>query len=287
MLWLVHSAHPDHCIALTVDHQLRPESASEAAFVATLCAGHRIPHATLTVEVDPGNTQDRAREARYQALERHARAHGIASLLTAHHADDQAETLLMRLNRGSGLMGLSCVRPVRRIDPSLAILRPLLAWRKAELEGICLASGIEPARDPSNEDESFDRVRLRNQLARADWLDPVMLARSAGLLAEASSDLLSEVESVYNQSVSFSEGTCTYEAMDRPLVAVEIVLLIMQKFGAKVSRGQVSTMVERLSLGENASLGGVLASPSLHAHGDTGDSTRLWTFRPEPPRRAS
>ncbi|MEC7398775.1 MAG: tRNA lysidine(34) synthetase TilS, partial [Pseudomonadota bacterium] len=107
LLLLAQAAFPGMVEAATVDHGLRSESADEARFVAGLCRDRGIPHEILTCAVEAGNMQDRARSARYAALDQWAKEHAIAAIATAHHADDQAETLLMRLNRGSGLSGLS------------------------------------------------------------------------------------------------------------------------------------------------------------------------------------
>ena len=101
-------------------------------------------------------------------------------VLTAHHADDQAETLLMRLNRGAGVAGLCGVRGV-----NVRVLRPLLGWRRTELAEIVAESEIEAVADPSNTDEKYDRARIRRQLSDAEWIDPAALVRSALALAEA------------------------------------------------------------------------------------------------------
>jgi tRNA(Ile)-lysidine synthase len=167
--------------AATVDHGLRPESAAEGAFVADLCRRLEIPHEVLRPAVPiSGSVQAAARRARYALLEDWRRRQSLDWILTAHHADDQAETLLMRLNRGAGVGGLSGVRAVNK-----RVLRPLLGWRRAELESIVAAAGIAPVDDPSNRDPRFDRVRLRSELARAGWIDAAALARSAQALAEA------------------------------------------------------------------------------------------------------
>ncbi len=185
LLLLAHAARPGGVHAATVDHGIRPESAAEAVFVADICAQLGVPHAILRADVPiSGNIQSAARALRYRLLGTWAGETGCACVLTAHHADDQAETLLMRLLRGAGVAGLAGVRARTRID-SLEVIRPLLGWRRSELATIVDGAGLAAVDDPSNADPRFDRARLRRILVEADWLDPAALARSAAALAEA------------------------------------------------------------------------------------------------------
>ena len=175
LLLLTASAFPGRVEAATVDHGLRPESAAEAAFVREICAARGIAHATLTGPAIEGNVQAGARALRYRLLGDWARQRKLAFLLTAHHQGDQAETLLMRLQRGAGLAGLAGIRSRAEID-GLIVLRPLLGWRPAELAEIVAEAGLTPVEDPSNSDDRYDRARLRRQLAETDWLDAAALA---------------------------------------------------------------------------------------------------------------
>ncbi|MGL6044433.1 MAG: tRNA lysidine(34) synthetase TilS, partial [Sandaracinobacteroides sp.] len=178
-----------HALVLSVDHGLRPEAAAECDLVARLAAGVGLPHHILNVSVaSGGDLQARARAARYAAMVGWCRGNGTALLLTAHHADDQAETLLMRCARGSGLSGLAGIRPRVEMD-GISVLRPLLGWRRAELAGIVRDAGWTPVRDPSNEDQRFDRTGMRALLARTPALAPARLAATAGHLAEAEAAL--------------------------------------------------------------------------------------------------
>ena len=159
LLLLARAAMPD-IEAATVDHGLRVEGTAEAAYVADLCTQIGVKHQTLKLPAhEGGNVSDWARRERYLALERWAEDRGIVLLLTAHHADDQLETLIMRLNRGSGIGGLAGIRATHG-----RIARPLLGWRKAELERVVTHCGLSPVDDPSNRDPRYDRARLRKAL---------------------------------------------------------------------------------------------------------------------------
>ncbi len=263
-----------------MDHGLRPESAAEAQWVAQLCRTLGVSHETLRVEVTVGNLQSRAREARYQALDYWMERRSFAAVATAHHADDQAETLLMRLNRGSGLSGLAGVRPSGTIPGGKGrLLRPLLGWRKSELEGLVRRAGIEPIADPSNIDTRFDRVRIRQALAGADWLDPLALARSAALLGEAEAALDGLVAAVFSQQVTREQDGFRFAVSDNDTIGLEVVGRIFGEMGAGPPRSELARLVGRLRAGENASLAGILAVPSRE------NGVECWAFRPEPPRR--
>lgn len=276
LLLLAHAALPGRIAVATVDHGLRPESADEAAMVAALCGRLGVPHETIAVTLAAGNLQDRARTARYAALAGWCRRNGLWALATAHQRDDQAETLVMRLNRGSGLAGLAGVRARGVLDEAdLLVLRPLLAWRRAELADIVAAAGVTAVSDPSNEDARFDRVRIRQALAGAGWLDPAMLARSAALLGEAEAYVTERIDAAYAQWAVPGEGEVRLSPGQSDFEAVEIADRIIADFGGSVSRSDIAALVARLRRGENASLGGVLVRV---VEGD-------WVFAPEPLRK--
>ena len=277
MLLLAHAVLADRIAVATVDHGLRPESAAEADLVARLCRSLGVPHDTLQVTPKSGNVQDRARAARYEALAKWCRREGLCALATAHQLDDQAETLVMRLNRGSGLAGLAGVR-ARGVfaDADLLVVRPLLGWRRAVLVKVAEAAGVEPVRDPSNEDSRFERVRVRRALAEADWLDPIMLARSAEMLGEAECYVAQRIDAAFAERVTLSEGGARLTPGQSDFEAAELAARIIGRFGGAVSRSEVAALVARLRRGENASLGGVLARVR----------DGVWEFAAEPPRRS-
>ena len=188
LLLLAHAARPGAIEAATVDHRFRPAARAEGEAVAAICKTLAIPHAILTARwaVPPtANLQAEARTERYALLGQWATSRALCAVATAHHADDQAETLLMRLARGSGVGGLAGTRPSRPLTATIPLIRPLLGWRKAELEAIVAAAGLTPADDPANRDPRHDRTRVRAMLADLAPDAAPRLAASATWLREA------------------------------------------------------------------------------------------------------
>ncbi|SHI54226.1 tRNA lysidine(34) synthetase TilS [Wenxinia saemankumensis] len=168
----------------TVDHGLRPEAAAEAALVADEARGLGLPHETLHWNWDgQGNLQDAARRGRHALLGAWA---GGAGVLYAHTQDDQAETLLLRLARGSGVDGLSGMAPRTHLA-GLTVLRPLLDATRAELRHYLATLRIPFVDDPSNDDPAYDRVRARAALEALAplGLSRARLAATAGRMARA------------------------------------------------------------------------------------------------------
>lgn len=153
--------------ALTFDHGLRSESAAEAALVASIAVQLGVPHDILTWADKPatGNLQAAARSARYDAMTTASLLMGRPSLLLGHHRGDQAETVLMRLARGSGVKGLAAMRPVGVHPGGCRIVRPFLGFPKSRLIATLRSRGIDWAEDPSNENQDFERVRVRSLLS--------------------------------------------------------------------------------------------------------------------------
>lgn len=181
LLWLVTTLLPGQVWAATVDHGLRQGSDDEARMVAGYCAREHVPHSTLLPpEPIRGSLQAAARAERYRLLEQWREANALDYLITAHHADDQLETIVMRLNRGSGVGGLAAIRARNGI-----VLRPLRHWRRADLVALALDQDMPFVDDPSNSDARFDRARLRRALQSQTMLDTEAAAKSADWLAEA------------------------------------------------------------------------------------------------------
>ena len=274
--------------AATVDHGLRPESADEAKAVASLCARLGIGHRVLQWKgaKPTSRLQERAREARYRLLVDHAKAIGADALMTAHHADDQAETVLFRLLRGSGLAGLRGMDLVTARD-GVMIARPLIGLKKRDLIAFANARGAPFIDDPSNADPRFARTRLRVLLARlgeegldAEALD--RLARRARETEDALAHLTAEVEARVG-----AEGTIDARALFAAPIAIAHRILarrIAAAGGRDASRiglekiealaaGLRDALKERRAFGAN--VGGALVRLTVKG--------RL-SFAPEPPR---
>lgn len=180
-------------IAVTIDHGLRAESRREAAAVKKLARRLGIAHRTVRWrgEKPKSGLQEAARAARYSLLAQEAIRAGFAHIVTAHTLDDQAETLLFRLTRGSGLSGLAGMAPISPLpatgERQLFLLRPLLSVPKARLVATLNEAGIDYNDDPSNRDPRFARTRLRAllPLLAAEGLDAKALTRLGARMRRA------------------------------------------------------------------------------------------------------
>jgi len=307
MLALAHASFPGRIAAATVDHRLRAASADEARMVADWCATAGIPHTTLQPQrrIFRSNIQADARHLRYDLLGQWAIETGAQALLTAHHCDDQAETFLMRARRGSGPGGLGGIRAQWRWErhrwhkgypkagvaavadvAGVTVVRPLLDWRRDELRAIAEQAALPFVDDPSNADDRFDRVRMRQLLALNPWLDPVALARSARTCGESDAALAAMMDWIGRERTLASdvaERRIDMSGLPRELrrrLARDAIGYIRLIDGTTEGNWGDSTNIESLldalDAGSSATQAGVMAS----AKGD------IWTFRPAPPRRS-
>lgn len=277
LLLLAAGARPGAVEAATVDHGLRAGSAAEAEMVSGVCRHLGVPHEVLPVVVADGSSlQAHAREARYAALGEWAKRRGLAAIATAHHADDQAETLLMRLARGSGLSGLAGVRETRLLASGVRLVRPLLGWRKTELVTLVETAGLQGVDDPANRDQRHDRTIVRTLLAANPALDPVRLARSAAALGDAEEALGWLVERLAEERMAATDGALEVDvgALARDLKR-RLLLAGYARLGREAPDGpSIDRALALLDEGGSCTLGGLM----LRGGG-------RWTLKPEPPRR--
>lgn len=183
--WRLRTSWPGHAEVLVVDHGLRPESADETRFVTETASAYGLCAHVLTWhgEKPLRNIQEAARIARYRLIANHMKSTGAQALLLGHHLDDQAETFLDRLTRGSGVSGLSAMSGDEADGPAgLRLLRPLLGTPKKRLEASLHDRRLTWCADPSNHDSKYKRSRLRRilSLLEQEGLSAEKLAATAG-----------------------------------------------------------------------------------------------------------
>jgi tRNA(Ile)-lysidine synthase len=287
MLTLAVAALPGSVRAATVDHRLRPEGADEALAVARHCARIGVPHTTRVpaAPITGASLQARAREARYALLAEEARGSGAAAIATAHHADDAAETFLMRAARGSGLAGLAGVRPRTRVAGA-TIVRPLLDWRRAELRAVVRRAGVPFIDDPSNRDERHDRTRFRRLLEANEWLDPQHLAQSAGALAAADAEMRALADWAWDAHAAIDGTAVRIDATPLPRELrrrlARRAIAAVREAGAIAAppwneSANVEPLLDALAAGRRSTQAGVVVTPTAGR----------WRFAPAPLRKAT
>lgn len=282
LMLLAHAAIPEGFEVATVNHGVRPEAGDECALVEQECAKRGIPCVILSVTLGKGNLQQEARKARYAALGRWAAKRGLVSIATGHQADDQRETFLMRLARGSGVAGLSSIREKTKIsDCDIGLIRPVLEFSRLELAATVTGEGIDPVRDPSNRDDAYDRVRLRKALAENaafadEFLDGKAISTSAANLADADAALEWAARREWDEHVTVlaDEIRCNLSADIPRAVSLRVAHQAIGELGGRVRGGKLAQLQQSLAQGGKANLGGVL----IEVKGGE------WIFRKEPPR---
>lgn len=281
-------------IALTVDHGLRSESVREARQVGRWMKAAGIRHVILrwlppamkkkAAAARLANLQAAARDARYDLLCGWCRDHAVLHLLLAHHRDDQAETLLLRLARGSGLDGLAAMAPLVERS-SVRLLRPLLRAAKTDLTGYLDARGQAWIEDPSNQDIANARVRMRKLLPRLaeEGMTVARLTDTAERLAQARASLDGVVNRLLAQAVAiYPEGylrldTAMLRTADRDIgwraLARAIACVGGEPYGPRLER--LTRLYDTLcaegdgtTLGRGRTLGGCRILPARRADGD-------------------
>ena len=211
--WRGQTTNPPAITVLTVDHGLRAEAQEETAFVAQTAAALGLEVQILRGEVtDPeSGLQAKARELRYSLMGEAMHVLGIHTLLTGHHLDDQAETILMRLARGSGITGLGGMAPFT-VRGDIALVRPLLNVTRQELEDYVGRLDLDPVRDPSNHNLNFERVRWRKLMPQLQELgmSSEKMGNAAMRLRRADQALIELTEQLYADLILIDPFGCVH-----------------------------------------------------------------------------
>ncbi len=236
-------------VSVTVDHGLQTASAQVAESAAGQAAALGIETRVVRVEVgDENGPEAAARAARYRALADAATDLAAAAVLVGHTLDDQAETVLLGLARGSGATSLQGMAPVTELAPGVALLRPLLDVRRATTLAACAAAGIEPWHDPHNADARYARVRVRQSVLPVleSELGPgiaAALARTAAQLredAEAFDEMIDETieDIVEHAEAGISVSAAALAANPAALRHRILRHVVAAEFGASLTRTQ-------------------------------------------------
>ncbi len=234
-------------VALTVDHRLRPGSRGEAERAGRWLTARDIDHHILTwqeSEAGPG-LQAAARAARYRLLTGWCSHHHVLHLLLGHQRDDQAETLMLRLARGSGVDGLAAMaRSTSHTD--LQLLRPLLDFPREELRDFLRGRGQDWIEDPSNQAERFDRVRWRNFLA-AQRIPAERLALTAQQLGRARQALEAECAALAAECVTIrGSGHAQFDPTPLAAASGEVALRLLAALARTIGGGDFPPRLDGL-----------------------------------------
>lgn len=237
-------------VVLSVDHGLRAASADEARQVAGWARALGLAHGTLRWDGDKpaSDIQARARAARYRLLAEACHRLGLQAIVTAHHREDQAETVLMRLARGSGVDGLSAMDMFGAVM-GVALVRPLIAVPRARLAATLEAAGQPHIDDPSNDDARFARVRMRRIMAalEAEGLSAERLAATARHMRRARRALDAATDALADTAARLdAAGACAIDRLALRAAPAEIGLRLLARALMAVGGSAYRPRMERL-----------------------------------------
>lgn len=286
LLWFAHNHYKGPICAATVDHGLRSKAGTEAAYVATMCQQWNIDHQILRPNSPiAGNIQSAARVVRYELLSQWAKDMQCEYIATAHHADDQLETMVMRINRGSGVAGLAGVRSYNG-----NIIRPLLEYRKSELITICQSANIATVDDPSNHDLVYDRVKVRRWIELSESLglepliDPIMAQKTAENLHHAEIALQYSVNILAQHCIETNTSGIILRISNLPLEYQRRLLLrALKMIENKIEpRGQaLNNVINALNNNDISMIGNIKCTPKQDKN--AGGNSH-WILTVAPPR---
>jgi tRNA(Ile)-lysidine synthase len=266
-------------VAITVDHGMREESAAEAKAIAAQMKKLSIPHTVLKIKTKPptSNKMEWARKERYRSLLDYCKTQNIKKLYVAHHLDDQIETFFLNLERGSGLKGLSGMRPVSQME-GIEIIRPLLNMPKSELVAYLKKHKIKHHEDPTNTNLDYKRNRLRALLSQAfpETKElPQRIGQAMEHLAEVEEFIALQAEKASDAVVNKNTIHTALFLSLHPLIQYRVLLKLLMQISArpKPPRSEnIRNVLNRIHNQEKA----------FTLHGIQGKSTKdKWVLRLE------
>ena len=253
-------------VALIVDHGLRKESVAEAKRTAKILDGLGIENFILKKPNKiKANLQEEARKLRYGLLVDYCKKHKIENLATAHHADDNAETFLLRLSRGSGLDGLTAIPEISELD-GIKLLRPLLGFSKNELTAILRKNKIKWVEDPTNKTDKYKRNKLRQALDKLE--DKELITQR---INDAAENLSRVREFIENETEKAFKACVSGNILDGAKLAKlhdEIAYRVLVKLIMQLSKAEKKPRFEKLKrlkndllAGQKRTLNGLIFTP--------------------------
>ena len=246
-------------VAITVDHGLRGESAQEAEYVAEIMAKNHIEHHILKWEGKKPETgiEEAARQARYKLMVEFCKSRQIKVLAVGHHLRDQAETFLLRLQRGSGVFGLSCMQPVVNCE-GIKIIRPQLNKTPEQLKTFLTEKKVDWIEDPMNQDEDFVRVKIRKFLPKLAHIgiDEKKLYETAFVLSKTRAFLQRLVDDFIKNNVRWWSDVVVgvswtkIKNLDEE-VAMPVLGQLLQKVGRTQYSPEAAELARVLAQGNN------------------------------------
>lgn len=262
MLDALHRLVPDlghRLVVASVDHGLRPEARDEVALVARLADERGLSFAAISLGLSEGTSMGDARRARYAALHRIAAHAGASAVAVGHTLEDQAETVLARLVRGSGLRGLRSIQPMR----TDGVIRPLLDASREQVRAHLASHALPFVSDPSNRDARYLRVRLRHDVLPRLVSEDAAVAAHLAALADEANELAEYVDGLVEPWVSTQLQAeelvaAQLESVPRPFRAQAISSLVARRTGREPGRRVVEGVLDALARGGEVWLGGGL-----------------------------
>jgi len=237
--------HDFKFVAVHFDHQKRTLSKLDGELIESLCSENQIPYHYIKLSIKSGNFQDSARQERYRLLQSIADQYNTPYILTAHHADDQIETIMMKLIRGSNLLGYSGMYPTTKIG-KYTYLKPLLGYSKEDLYNYAKENNVQFNEDSSNQDDDYLRNRIRHHVT------PLLKKENDVLKHFNQFSIQSRLASEYirNESKQFLNDQLTFKVSEfldlHPAIQYDVLSYLLEVYGVARSFDKLDEIIKQL-----------------------------------------